>query len=246
MPRQNNNKSNAKIQAKMLQLEKDKEKEREVSQMLLPVADDSYGTVALSHSDLTSKLIKRMLPYKTNGSQQFRYRGLALPITLLQSVTAPTTGALDIRLSNLPAAANLLTVFDQYKIMAIAVELSPTLTSQPNSQSVSIPRLTTAIDYDDANAQPSAFTIRQYDSCIVSPPGTGVVRTFIPHVADALYGGVAFTAYGNVESQWIDAASPGVPHFGLKYNIEQGLSNQVVLQAYQVDIVYFVAFRNVF
>jgi hypothetical protein len=131
---------------------------------------------------------------------------------LVTSTTINSFGALSFTLSGiLPDYANWVAVYDQYRIFA--VEVTFILNQGTGAQG----EVFSVIDYDDTNNLGSLSDAMAYPNVIVSNLNNTVVRSFRPHVAVALYGGSTFTSYGNVADQWIDAASPGVPHYGIKW-----------------------------
>lgn len=219
--------------------------EKRVAELLLPTAENQYSTTAVAHRDLKPALIERLLPFQTSGNKIYRIRQQygTLP-ALVQVAGAPSFVSAYFALSGLDNSAGFGLVFDQYRIVAIEVSISPQATSQPMASGVTFPRLYTAIDYDDAATPTSIAYVREYDSCVESPPGSGIVRTFTPAMALAAYSG-AFTSYANRSMQWIDVASPNVQHYGIKAACDGGQTGQTLLQQYDVDAVIFVEFRNV-
>jgi hypothetical protein len=114
-------------------------------------------------------------------------------------------------LSDLPDASNYAAVFDQYKIMGVEIQLSPSVAPLGG---VYTGHIHTVIDYDDiASITPAAAL--NYNNCIVSNLQDTLIRTYKPHMAVAAYSGT-FASYANMNPQWIDCASPSVQHYGFK------------------------------
>jgi len=67
-------------------------------------------------------------------------------------------------------------------------------------------------------------------------------RKWRPHIATAAYSGV-FTSFKNEPSTWIDVASPGVQHYGLKVAADVTSTNSVAIKMF---VRVWVQFRNVF
>jgi hypothetical protein len=143
---------------------------------------------------------------------------------LTPSVTVETDGAYTFSLSALPDSTEFTSLYDTYRITCVKVNFVPLFTD--TSATVAYPPLMTAIDYDDASS--TALTVlEEYDSALRSATGQFFTRTFTPKVAIAAYSG-AFTSFGQRTWQWIDAASPSVIHYGLKYALPvAGAANQV-------------------
>jgi len=213
-------------------------------QVLLPTAQAQYGTVALATSDLTGPIIRELSKFSTTGTQIYKYRQFYGAVTTsVQLANANTYGSLQFNLAGLDNASAFETLFDQYRIDCVEVTFSPLITMNV-TPGIVFPRLYTVIDYDDYVAPTSLAYLRQYDSCIISPPGSGVVRTLCPASALAAYTGT-FTGYANRQRQWIDIASPTAQHYGIKFAIEAALTGQTVLQSYDIDIVTYISFKSV-
>jgi len=138
--------------------------------------------------------------------------------------------------------SSFASVFDQYRLDFIEVWCEPFGPGTvPGYNSVG--KFYSAIDYDDANTPTSIAALQQYENCVTTRYTDGHYIKFRPHIAKALYGG-AFTAFGNQPSDWIDVASTGVEHYGLKLGVETTLSNGDT----RIDMTsrITVSFRNVF
>lgn len=111
-------------------------------------------------------------------------------------------------------------LYDQYKIDYIDcyfVPLNQPVIATTTSQGSGI--LFTAVDYDDTGTPASLAVVLNYANVKMHPAGQAHTLSFKPHVAVSAYSGGAFGAFGNQASQWIDAASMSVTHFGVKYAI---------------------------
>lgn len=156
------------------------------------------------------------------------------------SVPAGTGIGYVFALSQITNYTDFTLTFDQYRFAAIEIRFMPYWNHQLPSANTQ-GRLFTCIDYDDANTPASANAIRDYPSCVVTQPWESVTRTFVPHTAEAAYSGT-FTSFSNKENSWIDSASPGVQHFGLKAWCDG--STVAPGTTYSVEIRYFIEFRN--
>lgn len=103
----------------------------------------------------------------------------------------------------------LTSLFDQYCIPLIEAWLVPE-PQDADGQFASV------IDYDDATALTTFAQALDYTNVVSTDVTTAHYRKWVPHVAMAAYGGGVFTSFANVTSPWIDAASTGVVHYGLK------------------------------
>jgi len=135
--------------------------------------------------------------------------------------------------------------YDQYRIDAIRFSIVP----QNNAVGLVTNSTTTlvdvycVIDYDDASGLIGPATASAYSNCIILHPGESLERTFQPRMAVAAYSG-AFTSYANTEPLWIDAASTGVQHFGIKLWIPAAAAAQTLLQTWDITIEAFVTMRK--
>ncbi len=159
---------------------------------------------------------------------------------LATSTTVPVAYSLYFALSQFSDVSTLTAIFDQYKIEMVEVWFMPR-NSIVSGNTANTGVMHTVVDYDDANALGSVAAAATYANVQV---GTGVqshYRKFRPHVAVAAYSGT-FTSFSNQDSQWIDAASPGVQHYGFK------AISTVTDAIYTWDAVWRVhfAFRNVY
>jgi len=236
----NNNRNNVVVKAASKDLE---DARLEEAQLIASIGGNQMGNIQLPRRDFKSQVIRELIPYGPTNSNFMRTRLLYSLSNVVQQPSLPTLGGLYFGAGLASNFNDLSTVFDQYRIECIAVQFCPVITMNNNSTAVNSPRLYTCIDYDDANPPLNLDVIRSYDTCEITPPCYGVTRTLIPHVANAIYGGVSFNAYGNMVAPWIDVASPGAQHYGIKYGITPGESAQTILQSYSIDVTLFVAFR---
>jgi len=155
-----------------------------------------------------------------------------------------TTGAavvhaqLTFQLSDLADAASYTAIFDQYKINLVEVWAVPTLNANTGEYAA---LMASVLDYDDNSALTTLAAAQEYDTCLQAPLINGHYRSLKPHVAVAAYSG-AFTSFANMQNQWIDCASSGVQHYGIKYVAEIDNVLAVPVRAYGR---YHVSFRAV-
>lgn len=132
--------------------------------------------------------------------------------TLTSSAVLPTFASFNFTANSLGDLSSLTGLFDQYRITKIEAWIMPNvLDSTVNSTGI----LYTCVDYDDSSALTTVQQAQNYTNVLFAPTTEGQYRAFTPHAAVALYSGV-FTSFGNEVSPWIDAASAGVEHYGLK------------------------------
>jgi hypothetical protein len=144
---------------------------------------------------------------------------------LTSSNVATTFYSLSFSLSLVDQVTALTNLFDQYRLDMVEVMLIPRLEAQisaPGNNGL----LHSVVDYDDANNLTTAGDALDYDNCLVTSGLNGHYRRFVPHLALAAYSG-AFTSFANSQPTWIDAASTGVQHYGVKFALTPAISSQI-------------------
>lgn len=160
---------------------------------------------------------------------------LSYLLNVTSSTTAPVFGALSFALSNAIQSSNYTAIFDRYRINQVNVKMIPAAGAQSTG-----PIIYSVLDYDDANTLSNLASYLGYSTLKVTPPGVIDERTLNPCFATAAYSGT-FTSYANMPpSTWLDAASPAVQYYGLKYFIPQnGISTGI-----QFIITMMVQFKS--
>lgn len=156
--------------------------------------------------------------------------------------------AYEFKLSDLDQVASLTALFDQYRVDKVELTFIPR--SQVDSASgVAVAAgpsyMYTCLDYDDANIV-SLSAIREYGSskCHNVVDGGNIQIVLKPHIALAAFGGGVFTSYSNRQGVWIDVASTGVSHYGVKAVLPAtGAATSSI--SFDVQAKYWITFRNV-
>jgi len=155
------------------------------------------------------------------------------------STTVPTFTASSFTVGSLDQIASLTAVFDQYRVDEVELWLTPRCSSI-TAQGATPGLFSSVIDYDDANLLTTINQALDYDNVLTTSGITGHYRRFKPHVATAAYSG-AFTSFANETSPWIDAASTGVAHYGLK--TAWGITTSATV--YDMIVRMHLSWRNV-
>jgi hypothetical protein len=146
-------------------------------------------------------------------------KSVDLGIVLTTSATIVTAASLNFTLSQIPEYASFTTLFDQYKIDEVEVFL----VNEGNTDNNALDsRIATVLDYDDSTNLTSVAQALDYDNVRVSAFNSGHYRKLKPRIAVAAYSG-SFASYAN-QSSWIDCASTGVQHYGVKLVAEASVS----------------------
>jgi len=149
-----------------------------------------------------------MLP---NHVHRFRQE-IELGTLLTTSTTLPTFGNYNFVLSSLSGVTAYTSLFDQYRVELL--EIWVTASSISGDVGLSS-RIATVIDFDDSTNLVAFSDALEYETCVDVNSSDGHYRRFVPHIAVAAYSGV-FTSFANETAPWIDVASTGVQHYGLK------------------------------
>jgi hypothetical protein len=168
--------------------------------------------------------------------------------TSTQGVVLTSSNTLPVFYAKFWSSADILqyssyaSVFDQYRIDMVEVWLVPygagTIPGYNN-----VGKIYSVVDYDDASNLITIASAQQYENCVTTRFTDGHYIKFRPHIAVAAYGG-GFTKYLNRVSDWIDAGSQAVEHYGMKLACDTTSSNTDV----KIDMTtrLTVSWRNVF
>lgn len=179
------------------------------------------------------------------SNKVYRFVQFATESTISQTAAIPTFNNSYWILNSLDQASTFTALFDQYRIAWVEVEYRPMggYSGLGSLGGALVPLIYTAVDYDDNTSWSSIAQAREYQNAVVHQNEVFTIK-FKPHVAMAAYSG-AFTSFANVESPWIDAASPTVQHYGVKTAITAGSAGQTFLQIWNITSRLTVEFRNV-
>jgi len=162
----------------------------------------------------------------------------AAPTALFNSsTTIPVFNSSYFTLADITTSGNYTSVFDQYRIEMVEVLILPGVTENTTASS-NTGTLGSAVDFDDANVPSTYAEVSNHDDAIESSGTMSHYHRFSPTYAVATFSGT-FTSYSSARG-WIDCASPGVQHYGLKYFITPTTS----AQSYSFIRRYTVTFRG--
>lgn len=149
---------------------------------------------------------------------------------------------------DLPQAATMAALFDQYRFDRVEVKLVPqsnnVALSAATSPNNSNPSILAVLDFDDSLAPTTLLGVQEYDNVQISEYGEGLMATITPSMTPAVYASGAFTGYAVEKAGWLDVASTTIAHYGLKGVVTEltALSTQTCV--WNLYIKYFVSFRN--
>lgn len=160
--------------------------------------------------------------------------------------TGDTFGTQVFSLASVPDVGDFTSLYDQYAIKMVKWTLIP----RGNSMDVQTGLATgqsmgvfSSIDYDDNTSPTSIDELCQYQNMKMTKSTQMHKRLLKPRVRNAVIGSAGVIANGyTTRTTWVDCNNTTVPHFGLKFALQQ-LPNGT--QIYDLKIDYYLAFKNV-
>jgi len=182
-----------------------------------------------------ARRVKRARPTRKRGMRMARTvnvkrdiyfftRGMNNPGTYTGNVAyAPLLQASAFTFTSLVNASEFTALFDQYKITHVQVKFF--LKIDPGAQSAagaSYPKLFTITDHDDESPPASLNVMREHPRCRirVMNPNRPVTVNIKPAILGLAYKTAVASAYCPKWKQWIDCNDSMVPHYGLKWAID--------------------------
>lgn len=161
--------------------------------------------------------------------------------TVIVNGVTGVLGAFNFTLASVPNYTEFTNLYDQYKISAISVCFYPRQTEVttllPADSAKANARFLSAIDYNDDTAPASFDAIREYESCKV----TSCVEKHEVYIKEPLF----LNNSGQNVNGWVSTANPSTRFYGLKYGCEPTLVSGANPFTYQVECVFYMAFKNV-
>jgi hypothetical protein len=176
-------------------------------------------------NDLMTPKVPDVIPMKLKSEKVYTF-SRSYSLSLSGSGVGPTSISYGASLGTVPDYTDFTTLFDQYRIMQLEVRYIPIYAPGEFPGTIS-----SVIDYDDANTISESQAL-QYQTLQVTALYQPFYRVLHPRSADIVYNGNVTVAYGqNRGPQWIDVASPDVPHYGLKLALPTitGAPNSIAL-----------------
>lgn len=199
-------------------------------------------TSTRKYSNLAKKYqapIYRAPKYKSKNQVYLFKRHGTLADLVVGNVT-PTYTGYGFRLTDVPNNSEFTALFDMYKINCIKIRFLPQMTENISLTSVNNPyaniRFLSAIDKNDSTVT-SSDQIREYQSCKVTP--------ILKEHERIIYKPQIFDSSGYSVSPWLATSSPSTVYYGLKTSVDPIVSSSITVMHYSVEVVYYLAFKNV-
>ncbi len=169
----------------------------------------------------------------------YRCKQLAEPTSITASNSAVVTGAYSFTLSNLDQSASFQAIFDEYRIEAVRFTIYPTSNALqvPTTSTTAFTQLYNIIDYNGGSTPNTAALCREKESCVILQPGESCSRVFKPQPQ---------TSSGIIQpdSQWSRTTTLDLTWYGTTIFVPQVTAAQTLLQVWNIEVEYFLAFRN--
>lgn len=151
-------------------------------------------------------------------------------------------GAYSFTLADLPNYSEFGALYDQYRITHVRAHFVPHQNTCPvGSAAATTANIIIVPDYDD-DTTINLSAILQYQKLTIKNFCSEFTFDLKPMIAVGAYSG-AFTSYLAMEPGWIDLASTGVKHYGMKYVIPQVSANNI--SGWRLYLTYTVEMRQV-
>jgi hypothetical protein len=136
-----------------------------------------------------------------------------------------------------PQSSAWTQLFDQWTIPQMSVSFMSVI---PPGQTTTVPRLYTALDFDNNTPINTIVNIEDYSSCEVRSmePGSSFVRSIHPCTKPTISVGSAV----GVSRTWIDSGTSGAQFFGIRSIL--GAAGTAVNPAVSTTLTIWFAFRN--
>lgn len=160
--------------------------------------------------------------------------------------------AFQFALSNVPNNTEFTSLYDQYCIKAVKVQIRPKHSSDEliTQGGAAFPSgntglLASILDYDDGTNPADLNTMLQYQNFKETRTYQLHTRYFKPKVSDALHrSGTTASAYSPKSNQWIDCTTADVLHYGIKIFVEAPAMPSTRIEC-DILTTYYLAFKNV-
>lgn len=168
---------------------------------------------------------RRMAPIGSGVNQQIhRFKRQFLQLNLNGNVAFnPYLTALSVNLAQLPGVSDFANLYDEYRIDYVKhkIFLCVPPEAAPLSNTNTYPVAYWSIDKDDDTAPASLDEIRQHGNVQTSmlTNERPIIITYKPSSLVQTYRTAVSTGYSAKQGQWIDMAGTNVPHYGLKFGL---------------------------
>lgn len=156
-----------------------------------------------------------------------------------------TIGAMTFSLDQLPAYTDFTQLYDLYKINKVRVQFIPKMSSAVLADSAQMPVVHTIIDSNDSS-NPTFIEMMQNEDLKTTRGTVLHTRYFTPKCQLKLYESLATDGYAAARrNPFISTNDPSVPHYALKWVIENPITGGSAYWYCDVKVTYYLALREV-
>lgn len=134
------------------------------------------------------------------------------------------------KLTDVINSTEFTNLFERYQIVKMTVKVQSLMGDSYNSVASATPYIYWVNDQTDATPPVSCAVIQQFpgvkDSVVTCE--SSIYMTCFPQPATILFNGVGSVGYGTANGhapQWLETASPSIPHYGLKMYVRNWIAS---------------------
>lgn len=174
---------------------------------------------------------------------QYFTRSVYLPGYFALAIGPAVGSSLKFQLSQVPNVAEFTNLYDQYKIKAVKCTLIPRHTEVGLSTGGTVMQgnMWSCLDYDDSTIPGGLDSLLQYQNTKRTRMNQTHSRYLRPMVATEVYATSIASSYAPKRNVWLDCSIDSVEHYGIKFWFDQ----RIAPVTYDVQIKYYLAFKNV-
>jgi hypothetical protein len=206
-------------------------------------------------ASVNNNSIERPLTERRESSIRLKLNAYILSVDI--SAATLITGGLITEISQFPLATNILSTFDQYRILRVTYTFVPTCVTSfiaAGSPTTLVPTavynpgiLCTCVDQNDGNNPTNENVILSHENAIIHGPFVKQFsRTYTPMTATSVYQTGGFGGYAASTGQWIDTGSTNVQYYSTKFAVSHGQPGPTGTAFMQVYCSIIAEFRKTY
>lgn len=167
--------------------------------------------------------------------------------TVTLSNAAVTSGGKYFMLSDVPNSSEFSSLFDVYRIAKVEIRLlfNANIIGIQAGVPYNPVRYATVIDYNSAGTLASLDDAREFRTCQIKtfPFEPEERRNIVPRFVSVVENSSSSVVAGGSETGWLNTSVTNIPHYGLRYFVEQLASPYT--GAFSIEAVYHLEFKEV-
>jgi len=180
---------------------------------------------------------------------QYFKRKVYQPAAITVDPTIDNGGYITFQLNEIPTSSEFTSLYDQYKIAAVKLEIIPRYNVGQSAAAVGagtypwIGQVFTALDYDGGAALTTVNQLMEYQNVHMTRTTNIHKRYLKPRLLNNLDNQGIGAAHNPIKS-FVDSAFPGVVHYGVRYSIPQFAPLSDVIK-FDIVKTFYLKFKNV-